>query len=112
MEKKPPIHIKATGYRMLVKVRDVELETASGIILAVDKNLEQAAEIRATVVSMGPDCYYDQPTVWCKEGDDILIAQYSGRRVIDPVTEEVYTLINDKDVVCVLDLPEEGEDNE
>ena len=40
---------------------------------------------------------------WCKVGDLVLIARYSGEDKVDPDTEEVFRIINDEDIFATLE---------
>ncbi len=92
----------AAGYKILLKMEEVEEKTSSGLIIpqqTIDK--DKAAKEWGKVVSMGNCCFYDQPTPWVGLGDVVGIVRYNGTEMIDPDTREKFRLINDKDVLCI-----------
>lgn len=104
------IGIDPRGYRLMVRVREVEKQTEGGLIL-VEETLkkEEAVEMRGVVIAMGPDCYHDKPSVYCAVGDDIIFAKYAGLKYTGADGNE-YRILNDEDVVAVLNsqLVKEG----
>ncbi len=107
--------IKPAGYRVLVKLKkiDQELEEVSegGIITKVKtKDLraqEQKGTQEAYVVDIGPTAWqaYDDGTPWAQIGDCVMICKYSGDDRHDIEEDEVYRVINDRDIEAV--FPEE-----
>ena len=70
---------KPSGFRVLLKARQVEEKTKGGIILTDDSR--EAAKfscVVSEVISMGSDCYHDKNESWCKIGDWVLTAKYVG----------------------------------
>ncbi len=64
---------------------------------------EAASVDRATVIKVGATAFKDfggEP--WCKEGDEVFIAKYAGKVVEDPHTKELFTLLNDEDIVALI----------
>lgn len=90
------------GHRLLVLPIEVEDKTEMGIILRTkDQNdREQMAQVEGTVVALGETCWKDQPDgiPWCKVGDSIVFAKYSGL-VRKGKDGKEYRIINDLDVV-------------
>ena len=82
----------------------IEETTESGIIVHVgsQKDREQLAQIRGTVVAMGTTAYADQKDAWCKVGDFITFGKYSGLiyRENETKDKQEYRIINDLDVVA------------
>ena len=97
-EKNPTI--EPLGYRVLIRKDDPTLETASGIILAVDESREYAAQTRGTVVAVGPRAWTDpgDESSYCSVGDYVLFARHSGV-AIDVDNKYSDILINDRDVL-------------
>lgn len=95
-----------TGHRILVLLDDIEQvnKTESGIVIAATseaRDREQQGHMGATVIKTGPTCFNlphmgDEP--WCKDGDRVLIAPYSGKKI--PGHPRL-RLINDEDVTAV-----------
>jgi len=105
------------GHRVVVKQEKLEEVDATyrkaakaGIVFADtdEKKREQAGLDKGTVISIGPGAFVefnrDQMTngPWCKVGDKIAFARYSGKSVVDPDDHETYMVINDEDVVCLI----------
>ena len=94
--------LKPVGDRILIKPFSIEEVSAGGIVLAgetVEK--ESMAQIQAIVVSLGPDSYAGTEP-WCKIGDKVLFAKYSGL-LYKGADGEDYRIIRDKDVIAVMD---------
>jgi co-chaperonin GroES (HSP10) len=104
--------IEVCGHRVLIKPDPLE-EEVNGIIIVHDKR-EEGATVTGIVAAVGPTCWnaYDKDhpdwKPWCKIGDHIVYAKYSGKDITDPNTGDKYRLINDEDVQVV--LHEEGEE--
>jgi co-chaperonin GroES (HSP10) len=94
---------KPAGYRLSVKIKEVEKVTESGIILAIDEKRERAAIDVGTVVAIGKTCWKDvgDGTPWCKEGDLVIFARNAGKFITDPDTGEDYLIVNDQDIQMV-----------
>lgn len=101
------VNIFPQGYRVLVKTDEVE-ETVgeAGIVIVEDKKIARASKFRGTVVAVGPLAFKGfkegNGEPWCKVGDRIYYAQYAGKPLLDPITKEEYTILNDEDVVATL----------
>ena len=95
------IHVR--GYRCLVKPDEVETTTESGIVLAVNTKLEQAAQIYGTLVDAGADCWADtNEQTYATAGDRVVFCRYAGKVVVDPETDEEYYVLNDTDIIAVI----------
>lgn len=102
--------MQARGYRLLVKPKPIQRESAGGIIISVDgtqaDRLEQSGNQMGTVISIGHTCWKGGPKdivqdPWCVMGDEIIYSKHAGRFVFDPETEEEYLIINDDDVLLI-----------
>ncbi len=111
------LKIKIPGHRVLVKPDAVEKVSSGGIVIArpgQGDKLEFMGTDRGTVVEVGPLCWnhLDKDSSdwapWCKPGDKVIFARYSGKVLKHPETEEEFFLMNDEDIQAV--LVEEGED--
>ena len=101
MENKSGIYPK--GHRVLIKAEEVEELTEGGILLPTEiQKREQLAEIRGRVVEIGSTAYSDQVEPFCKVGDRVIFAKYSG--IVYGGKDGVeYRVINDLDIVAVID---------
>lgn len=98
-----------TGFRILIALAKVSDKVGSLYIPDSRKADEDVASILGVVVSMGPDCYMDESRFsggpYCKPGDTIMMAAYTGRRI--KIGDREYRLINDDSVIAVVAKPEE-----
>lgn len=95
--------VKPTGYRILVALAKVQEKVGSLYIPDSRRSDEDAAAMLATVVALGPDAYADKDRFkvpYCKEGDTIMMASYSGRRI--KIADREYRLINDDTVIAIV----------
>jgi chaperonin GroES len=91
--------LKPFGERIVVKQKEEELTTASGIVLA--KQAEKKFE--GVIVAAGQGAILDNGTVRAmtvKVGDTILFGEYSGQKFT--YEDEDYLLMNEKDVIGIL----------
>lgn len=66
-----------------------------------DLRRAEAAVDRGTIIAIGPTAWKDfGGEAWCKVGDKIAFAKYSGKTVTD--NGENYLVLNDEDVVCII----------
>jgi chaperonin GroES len=96
--------IQPAGHRVLVKVEEAEKVTKGGILIpenVQDRNTE-AASI-GVVVAVGPTAWaaFDDGTPWAAVGDKVAFAQYGGKKITDPATEETFRVLNDEDIIAV-----------
>ena len=96
---------KPSGFRILIKSREILEKTKGGIILTDDtKDLAKHACVVSQVVSMGDECYHDKETKWCKIGDWVLTGKYIGLKFRYEGQE--YAMINDDEVLAVVPNPD------
>ena len=92
---------KPSGYRLLIKPREVSNKTAGGIILTDEsKDAAKFSCVVSQVIDMGKVCYHDKDSKWCNIGDWVLTGKYVGLKVKHDGEE--YSLINDDEVVAVV----------
>ena len=104
--------IKVVGHRILIKPFKLEevdeafkRAKAAGIQFVENDEMrrEQNAVDKGTVVSIGSTAFKDfGGDPWCKVGDLITYAKYSGKYAEDPSTKERYVILNDEDCLAVL----------
>ena len=103
--------ISPVAFRVVIKPDPVVEKTKSGLILAVDRKLEQGATDRGTIVSIGPDVFAAFKTTLpfggLEIGQRVAFAKYSGKWVEDEETQENFLVVNDEDIVTIL----KGNDN-
>ena len=96
--------INPCGWRVLIKPQEVKDTSKGGIIIAteVSKEREQMGNTTGVVISMGKQCYADEPAPWCKVGDKVIFAKYAGLLYLGKDGKQ-YRMVNDKDITGTLD---------
>jgi co-chaperonin GroES (HSP10) len=95
--------ITPLGHRIVVLPEEVESKTESGIILhAKSTEREEMAQTKGVVIAIGEDAYNDTPSKWCREGDAVIFAKYSGL-LWDGHDGKKYRVLNDLDIVAIID---------
>lgn len=91
------------GTRVLVRPLPAERKTAGGIIITeASARSEEQRQVKAHVIAVGPDAWYDKPSkAWAKVGDLVYIAKFAGA-YIQGEDGDNYRLINDEDIGAVL----------
>ena len=92
--------IKPLGSRVLIKMKEGEETTKSGIILA--GNAQEKPQI-AEVIEVGEGEKKDgklQP-VCVKKGDNVIVSKYSGTEVKYEGTE--YIIVKDEDILAIVE---------
>jgi len=89
-------------HRALVKPKQVETKTESGIILSINERREQTAAEEGTIIAVGDTFGETYNAKYIpKPGDRIYFARYSGKWVKDESGEDL-VLLNDEDVVAII----------
>ena len=94
------------GHRVLVLPDKKEEKTAGGIIIAEPiREREELAGIFGTLVAVGPTAWaaFDDGKPWAAVGDKVVFSKYGGIVLEDPETKELYRLLNDDDIYCVIE---------
>ena len=92
--------IKPVADRILIKMKEGEETTKSGIILSASaKEKPQIAE----VIEVGPGGNVDGNNVemYIKKGDKVIVSKYSGTEVKYEDTE--YTIVKQEDVLAIVE---------
>ena len=97
-----------TGYKILITLPKIGDATESGIILAdTTRKSEEIASCLGFVLRLGDLAYKDEGKFpngpWCKEGDFVIMRNYSGTRFA--IDGQEFRLINDDQVEAVVDDP-------
>ena len=96
------------GYKILITLPKIEDKSEAGIILADStKRAEEVASCLGFVLKMGSLAYNDADKFpdgpWCKEGDFVIMRNYSGTRFM--IQDQEFRLINDDQVEAVVEDP-------
>lgn len=99
--------INPTGFRVLVYPDPLETKTAGGIYLPqTDERLKKAAQQTGTLVAVGPIAWHafdkEHKIPWAYPGQRVFYVKYGGMFVEDPITKDIYVLLNDEDISGVL----------
>ena len=92
--------IKPLGDRVLIKMKEAEETTKSGIILTTgSKEKPQIAE----VVAVGPGGMVDgkEVTMQVKAGDKVIYSKYSGNEV--KLDGEEYIIVKQNDILAIVE---------
>lgn len=91
--------IKPLTDRVLIKMKEKEETTKSGIILTASKEKPQIAE----VIEVGPGKMVDGKIeeMYVKKGDKIIFNKYSGTEV--KYEDEEYLIISQDDVLAIVE---------
>ena len=98
------LFINPKGNRVIIEQARLEETTESGIILKRSNEVaEQAGIIKGTIVALGNECWEAWPEPWAKVGDEVYFAKFAGKLIPDPVTEEVYLIMMDEDIIATIE---------
>lgn len=87
-----------------VLLKSYQPERASSII-ALPPGVQEssmALEARAIVIAIGPHAWHDEPGPRCAVGDKVMVSQFAGKIVRGPLDDELYRLINDRDIYATI----------
>lgn len=86
-----------------VLVRMVELEELKAEMIVIPDHVRATSAVmeqRAEVVAVGPACWVDETVPRAQPGDKVLITKFAGYVAKGPLDDQLYRLINDRDVFC------------
>ena len=92
--------IKPLGSRVLIKMKEGEQKTKSGIILA--GNAQEKPQI-AEVIEVGPGEKVDEKIeeVVVKKGDNVIVSKYSGTEV--KYEGQEYIIVKQEDILAIVE---------
>lgn len=92
--------IKPLGSRVLIKMKEGEETTKSGIILA---GAAQEKPQIAEVIEVGPGKLIDgkPEKMEVKKGDNIMISEYAGTKV--KYNQEEYIIVKQEDILAIVE---------
>jgi len=87
------------GDRVILKQKDAEVTTKSGIVLAA---AAQEKPQEAEVIAVGPGGMVDgkEVTMMVKPGDQVIYSKYAGTDV--KIEEEEYIIVKQSDILAVI----------
>lgn len=98
------VSLEPVEYKVIVKPLDIETKSESGIILSVGEESKklQWAQTRAILVDVGGNSFEGWNDPKPIPGDEVMIRQYTGYKVEDPVSKEEFQVCNDKDISLIV----------
>lgn len=99
------LYVRPRGNRVIIEQDKLE-ETYgnSGIVVKLENEAaEQAGIISGTVLAIGEACWDQWPEPWAEVGDKVYFAKFAGKKIPDPVNEEMYLIMNDIDIIATID---------
>lgn len=107
--------IEPCGFR--IKVLPLKLEDVDDVVANAVKNIPgfkmadtDDSKVRdmqidqGKVIAIGGSAFraYDDGVAWCKLGDTVAYAKYSGKLIKDPDDNINYLILNDEDIVAII----------
>lgn len=91
--------LKPLGRAVLVKHYQPERKAS---LIELPESVKQSmaqVEQRATVIAVGPACWPDEPAR-AIPGDKVLVSKFAGYLAKGPLDDQLYSVINDRDIFC------------
>lgn len=90
------------GVAVLIKAYEPERRGALLVLPDSVQGRMSMVDSRAVVVEIGPSAWHDEPTPRAKVGDKVLVTKFAGFMAKGPRDGELYRLVNDRDLFCVI----------
>lgn len=109
------------GHRILVKPESVfttddvyKAAMEAGIEIPMDdmtRRREEAGQTIGILAAIGMNAWkgFDGGKAWSEVGDKVLYSKHGGEFVQDPETDEVFVVMNDNDVLCIVTKGEKND---
>lgn len=92
--------LEPRGIAVLVKPYEPEFKNTMIVIPETVGDRAKMVENRAIVVEVGPEAWADEKEPRAKTGDKVVITRYAGVMAIGPLDNQIYRLVNDRDIFC------------
>lgn len=92
--------LEPLGVTVLVRPYEPEFKKSIIKIPTTVRMRTQLAETRAIVVAIGPEAWKDEANPRAQVGDKVMITRFAGAMLTGPLDEEIYRIINDRDLFC------------
>jgi len=96
---------------VLIQQYEPERKTAKIVLPDSVQGRLSMVDIRATVIAVGPNAWHDEPTPRAVPGDKVLVTQFAGMMAKGPADGQMYRLVNDRDVFCVITAEDATNEN-
>ena len=90
------------GVAVLIKAYEPERRGALLVLPDSVQGKMSMVDSRAVVVEVGPSAWHDEPAPRAKVGDRVLVTKFAGFMAKGPKDGELYRLVNDRDIFCVI----------
>ena len=101
--------LEPRGVAVLVKLYEPERKGAQIVIPDNVQGKLAMVDNRAIVIAIGPNAWHDEPSPRAKVGEKVLITKFAGFMAKGPGDDELYRLVNDRDIFCA--ITHEGDSN-
>ena len=101
--------LEPRGVAVLIKTYEPERKGAQIVIPDSVQGRMAMVDNRAVVVAIGPSAWHDEPTPRAKVGERVLVTKFAGFMAKGPSDDEMYRLVNDRDIFCA--ITHEGEEH-
>lgn len=95
------------GVAILVRPYEVQEKTSAIVLPETVRAREVMAETRAVVIAIGPEAWKDESQARAQIGSHVMLTRFAGIMAVGPKDGVQYRLINDRDIFCEIDIPEE-----
>jgi co-chaperonin GroES (HSP10) len=93
-----PSGLEPLGVTVLVKPYEPEFRKSIIKIPITVRMRTQLTETRAVIVAIGPEAWQDEASPRARVGDKVMITRFAGAMLTGPLDEEVYRIVNDRDI--------------
>lgn len=100
--------LEPRGVAVLIRKYEPERRGAKIVLPDSVQGRVSMVDMRATVVAIGPNAWHDEPSPRAAVGDRVMVTQFAGALVKGPADGEMYRLVNDRDIFCVITHEEEA----
>lgn len=92
--------LEPRGVAVLIRPYEPEFQATMIIIPETAGDRSKMIENRAVVIEVGPEAWAGEKEPRAKVGDKVIVTRYAGVMTIGPLDNQVYRLINDRDIFC------------
>ena len=94
--------LEPRGVAVLIQQYEPERRSAKIVLPDSVQGRMSMVDIRATVIAIGPNAWHDEPTPRAAVGDRVLVTQFAGMMAKGPADNQMYRLVNDRDIFCAI----------
>lgn len=94
--------LEPQGVAVLVKPYEPEFKATSIIIPDTVGDRSKMIENRAIVIEIGSEAWANEKKPRAAVGDKVIVTRYAGVMTVGPLDNQIYRLINDRDIFCTI----------